>query len=408
MSNQQYLILVPGKNTAGPYDEETIKELYRAGEYPEGTLAWCEGMEDWAPLVNLFGQPANSVPPANDVTPPSAVPPIDVMPPPSAVPPIDVMPPPSAVPPPNAVFPKSPSPLANVFSHTSAFSRAKAIPPANTATLPGMPPPPPSNAFPAIPEVSHANAGQEFVKEYYVIGRDQERKGPYSAADIKELVKSGAMPVFSMAWKPGMDAWARLDDILDVRPFSYYMTPLSWTVFGFFCLEAFLDVILLFSALGESHKACEGMARYDSWAFVIGNLLMLGILYKTWETFHQGLRDWILPSPGKAIGFLFIPVFSFYWLFVTYGRVSILGNRLLKRNAIPRFPFLALCILLVADFVADLIRLYIIEECSRSALYSISFIYALMMIGTVVAAVLCLIHMSKLIISYNRSAASQM
>lgn len=62
-------------------------------------------------------------------------------------------------------------------------------------------------------------------------------------------------------------------------------------------------------------------------------------------------------TPGRAVGFLFIPFFNLYWLFVAYWRWSTDYNRFVEQHAIlgvPRMPegiFMGFCIALLSYLV---------------------------------------------------------
>jgi len=82
---------------------------------------------------------------------------------------------------------------------------------------------------------------------------------------------------------------------------------------------------------------------------VLASILSIGliivafvILYRCWQAV-QPLREYDeteqrMPTPGKAIGFLFIPFFNFYWVFVAWvglaRRMQKLGNLYHKQVAI--------------------------------------------------------------------------
>jgi hypothetical protein len=58
---------------------------------------------------------------------------------------------------------------------------------------------------------------------------------------------------------------------------------------------------------------------------IAGAICMIVLFYQIWkfviyESRYSGLPTSI-DSPGKAVGFLFIPIFSFYWIFVAYGKL---------------------------------------------------------------------------------------
>jgi len=53
------------------------------------------------------------------------------------------------------------------------------------------------------------------------------------------------------------------------------------------------------------------------------------VLYKFWQVIQDGHARTI---PGKAVGFLFIPIFSYYWLFVAYFGLAMDLNRYIERH----------------------------------------------------------------------------
>lgn len=65
------------------------------------------------------------------------------------------------------------------------------------------------------------------------------------------------------------------------------------------------------------------------------------LLYRAWKLV-QPLRD-ILPhkekskilSPAKAVGLLFIPFFNYYWAFVCYRRLAIMGEKYAQHKNLP-------------------------------------------------------------------------
>jgi hypothetical protein len=66
--------------------------------------------------------------------------------------------------------------------------------------------------------------------------------------------------------------------------------------------------------------------------FLIGfaEVVFLVLLYKSWASIQDGFAR---TSPGKAIGFLFIPIFNFYWVFnVMPGFVRDYNSYLVRAN----------------------------------------------------------------------------
>ncbi|GAA5494415.1 hypothetical protein Rhal01_00576 [Rubritalea halochordaticola] len=52
---------------------------------------------------------------------------------------------------------------------------------------------------------------------------------------------------------------------------------------------------------------------------VFANILQLIYLYRAWDCLQPGGAT---VTPGKAVGFLFIPLFNLYWVFVAYGQLA--------------------------------------------------------------------------------------
>ncbi|MEM7145229.1 MAG: DUF4339 domain-containing protein [Verrucomicrobiota bacterium] len=89
---------------------------------------------------------------------------------------------------------------------------------------------------------------------------------------------------------------------------------------------------------------------------LIGGILSLVYLYRAWVLLQPRTS---YSTPGKAVGFLFIPFFNLYWYFVAYWRWAQEWNRLVASDAAhpaaPRMTeglFLAYAILQLAGLVA--------------------------------------------------------
>ena len=61
-------------------------------------------------------------------------------------------------------------------------------------------------------------------------------------------------------------------------------------------------------------------------------VVMMVLIYRLWQAIQDGHAR---TSPGKAIGFLFIPAFNFYWLFQVFWGFSRDYNRFVSRHSLP-------------------------------------------------------------------------
>ncbi len=77
-------------------------------------------------------------------------------------------------------------------------------------------------------------------------------------------------------------------------------------------------------------------------------------IYKAWASIQDGQ---VRAGPCKALGFLFIPLFNFYWVFQAVWGFAVDFNKYLARNNVnparrlPEGLFLAFCILYVVSII---------------------------------------------------------
>lgn len=92
-----------------------------------------------------------------------------------------------------------------------------------------------------------------------------------------------------------------------------------------------------------------------SWAPLLLSIIVTWILvYKAWAAIQDGRAR---TTPGKALGFLFIPIFNIYWLFVAIGGWGTEFNAFADRQRVAGYRaspglFLAHCILSLIPFGA--------------------------------------------------------
>ena len=80
--------------------------------------------------------------------------------------------------------------------------------------------------------------------------------------------------------------------------------------------------------------------------FLASSIILFVLYYKMWAAIQDGYAR---TTPGKAIGFMFIPFFNIYWMFQAIWGYSKDYNEFLRRHAIAAKPlseglFLAACI----------------------------------------------------------------
>lgn len=261
----------------------------------------------------------------------------------------------------------------------------------NTPPLPASIPPTPP--IPSIPD--------NFKKEYYVVDYDGNKQGPYSLDELKNFVKIGKLYGSELGWKQGMTDWVSLNDILDIRPVTYYMEPQSWVACSFFCASSILSIVSTIAFSDRSYGASIIFSWGSILTFLTASILLLIRLFKAWKVLQNISGRIRIPSPGQAIGFLFIPFFNFYWGFVAFCKVSSLGDKLLKRpRSIQLWPFLTYCIFnILGLFVHGALR----GAASRSSFESWLIIGSIISTGCSVCAIFMIYYINKLIFKYHNT-----
>ncbi len=84
------------------------------------------------------------------------------------------------------------------------------------------------------------------------------------------------------------------------------------------------------AALGSQRASQEALPFVPLPMFVLGIVQMV-FIYKMWNAINDGQTK---PSPGAALGFLFIPFFSLYWVFVVYPGWATRYNAYVQRHGI--------------------------------------------------------------------------
>ncbi len=87
---------------------------------------------------------------------------------------------------------------------------------------------------------------------------------------------------------------------------------------------------------------------------IYGIVILMILVYKMWDAIQDGPAR---TTPGKAVGFLFIPFFGLYWIFQAYWGWAVDYNTYVQEKALqgaPKMPeglALTLCILTLAAIV---------------------------------------------------------
>lgn len=174
---------------------------------------------------------------------------------------------------------------------------------------------------------------------YYV--RNNQRMGPVDADAISALVRNGTIIRQTPVWKEGMYDWEEagrtelavhftsLPPVVptygDRHAEAFYgpqvtFEPRSLRILWLW-FEGLLGIGLPLSLL------CIGVP-----AVIAGVIVGYVLLYRLWVVIQDGKAR---TTPGKAVGFCFIPFFNLYWCYVAYVGLAKDLNQYCNERRIP-------------------------------------------------------------------------
>lgn len=134
-----------------------------------------------------------------------------------------------------------------------------------------------------------------------------------------------------------------------------------WSIFGSMAIGFTFTIIaiaILIISGEDPHPAAIavfiGMTCMIYPVMIYGAVMMYVLVYKIWVPLQD---SYVRSSPGKAVGFLFIPFFNLYWMFQAYWGWTVDYNQYIRDKAIPNAPkanesmAMTFCILILCGFI---------------------------------------------------------
>ena len=109
----------------------------------------------------------------------------------------------------------------------------------------------------------------------------------------------------------------------------------------------------IFGASSRMDEAAIPLIALAVVAFLYAAIVVMVMIYKMWAAIQDGHAR---ATPGKALGFCFIPLFNYYWIFQVYWGWSKDYNAYIRRHnintaAMPEGLFLTVPILILCSIV---------------------------------------------------------
>lgn len=184
---------------------------------------------------------------------------------------------------------------------------------------------------------AHSSCQEE--KKYRLLAQDGVQTGPFDISTLRDMLRQGKAQPSDYIWTEGMDNWESIHHLIkntdgtDFRANSAFPPPPA-SIHNFDVEEVDKKAKkglgwFMMAYVIASKFSIQGEIKGNDTMSVVGGGLLLGLmiyvimkLYEAWK-YIQPLSCLIpsrdpMPSPQKAIGFLFIPIFNFYWAFTAW------------------------------------------------------------------------------------------
>lgn len=174
---------------------------------------------------------------------------------------------------------------------------------------------------------------------YYM--QESIRQGPVDQQDLERLALDGAIDQSTLVWREGLSRWqpaaeTELRDRLSlpiavesravalraiaapaVDPAAEAHKLQRWFTVWWVCMLAGIPLAFVFVGFG---------------VLVAGMVFHYMLLHGLWKVVQDGRAR---TTPGKAVGFLFIPLFQLYWLFTAHYGLAQELNRVIDAERAP-------------------------------------------------------------------------
>ncbi len=171
-----------------------------------------------------------------------------------------------------------------------------------------------------------------------------QKTGPVTEQTLALLHSEGAINSTTLVWSAGMPAWKRLGETelsetvlhLETMNETKRVTPRVnpnglKTLFIWFLIITVAYMVLYTGFVLLIPKS--DLSNFISCIFtpisITSTVLQYILLYKFWKVIQDGFAK---TTPGKAVGYSFIPLFSFYWLFIALGSLASELNHYILRH----------------------------------------------------------------------------
>lgn len=187
--------------------------------------------------------------------------------------------------------------------------------------------------------------------------RNNQKYGPVDDAAILNLIANGTIIRHTPVWREGMSEWVeacqtelkdKFSGIPPAPPSYMGLTKCSAPVVSYtpasirnlwsWFLRLSIAQLILFvvwvvplKAVNLGVQSCFSIVVLYGVVASAAGVVMMVLLYRFWSLIQDGNAR---TSPGKAVGFCFIPLFNLYWYYVVYVDLAKDMNRYCQERKI--------------------------------------------------------------------------
>ena len=160
-----------------------------------------------------------------------------------------------------------------------------------------------------------------------------QQVGPVEEEAISELVAEQKINSSTLVWTQGMSTWqpAGSTGLAKYLP-QAAIAPVAAPAYEVSYQSPAMEIKELNDLFMWFWICLAGSLVTFGLSVIASMVLFYIILYKNWQLIQDGYAR---TSPGKAVGFLFIPFFNFYWIFEAFPGLVKDTNAYIQRHALP-------------------------------------------------------------------------
>jgi hypothetical protein len=126
-------------------------------------------------------------------------------------------------------------------------------------------------------------------------------------------------------WKPIHEVIARTTNVPPPPPHQVHSStasaspPINWiTALVLYCVVNAASILISLVGL-EDKEASAGLLLLALPLIILGIVFTSILHYQCWRALPERFRA---TTPGKAVGYIFIPFYNFYWAFVSWPKLA--------------------------------------------------------------------------------------